>query len=62
MDGSVLDEKPSFNNKMLGLTFPSILDRGYYIISISEIVFRVQLIFWKCFRENLSFRNFMLGE
>ena len=31
MDGSSLEEKPSF--KMLGLTFSSKLDWGYYIIS-----------------------------
>ena len=34
MDGSVLDEKPSF--KMLGLTFSSKLDWGSYIISIAR--------------------------
>ena len=34
MDGSILDEKSSF--KMLGLTFPSKLDRGSYIISIAK--------------------------
>ena len=34
MDGSVLEEKPSF--KMLGLTFPSKLDWGSYIISIAK--------------------------
>ena len=33
MDGSVLEEKSSF--KMLGLTFPSKLDWGSYIISIA---------------------------
>ena len=34
MDGSVLEEKSSF--KMLGLTFSSKLDWGYYIISIAK--------------------------
>ena len=34
MDGSVLVEKSSF--KMLGLTFPSKLDRDSYIISIAK--------------------------
>ena len=34
MDGSVLEEKPSF--KMVGLTFSSKLDWGYYIISIAK--------------------------
>ena len=34
MDGSVLEEKPSF--KMLGLTFSSKLDWGSYIISITK--------------------------
>ena len=34
MDGSVLEEKPSF--KMLGLTFCSKLDWGSYIISIAK--------------------------
>ena len=34
MDGSVLEEKPSF--KMLGLTFSSKLDCGPYIISIAK--------------------------
>ena len=34
MDGSVLEEKSSF--KMLGLTFPSKLDSGSYIISIAK--------------------------
>ena len=34
MDGSVLEEKPSF--KMLGLTFFSKLDWGSYIISIAK--------------------------
>ena len=34
MDGSVLEEKSSF--KMLGLTFPSKLDWGSYIISIAK--------------------------
>ena len=38
MDGSVLEEKTSF--KMLGLTFPSKLDWGFYIISIAKIVFK----------------------
>ena len=33
IDGSVLEEKPSF--EMLWLTFPSKLDWGYYIISIA---------------------------
>ena len=34
MDGSVLEEKSSF--KMLGLTFSSKLDRGYYIVFIAK--------------------------
>ena len=34
MDGSVLEEKPSF--KMLGLTFSSKLDWGSYIISVAN--------------------------
>ena len=34
MDGSVLEEKPSF--KLLGLTFSSKLDWGSYIISIAK--------------------------
>ena len=34
MDGSVLEEKPSF--KMLGLTFSSKMDRGSYIFSIAK--------------------------
>ena len=34
MDGSVLEEKPSF--KMLGLTFSSKLDWGSYIVSIAK--------------------------
>ena len=34
MDGSVLEEKLSF--KMLGLTFSSKLDCGFYIISIAK--------------------------
>ena len=34
MDGSVLEEKPPF--KMLGLTFSSKLDWGFYIISIAK--------------------------
>ena len=34
MDGSVLEEKTSF--KMLGLTFSSKLDWGYYIVSIAK--------------------------
>ena len=34
MDGSVLEEKSSF--KMLGLTFSSKLDWGFYIISIAK--------------------------
>ena len=34
IDGSVLEEKPSF--KMLGLTFSSKLDWGSYIISIAK--------------------------
>ena len=34
MDGSVLEEKSSF--KMLGLTFPSKLDWGSYIMSIAK--------------------------
>ena len=36
MDGSVLDERSSF--KMLGLTFSSKLDWGFYIISIATTV------------------------
>ena len=36
MDGSLLEEKSSF--KMLGLTFSSTLDWGFYIISIANIV------------------------
>ena len=35
MNGSVIEEKPSF--KMLGLNFLSKLDWGYYIISIGNI-------------------------
>ena len=35
MDGSLLEEKSSF--KMLGLTFSSTLDWGFYIISIANI-------------------------
>ena len=35
MDGSVLEEKPSF--KMLGLSFSSELDWGFNIISITKI-------------------------
>ena len=38
MDGSVLEEKSSF--RMLGLTFSSKLDWGFYIISITETAFR----------------------
>ena len=38
MDGSVLEEKPSF--KMLGLSFSSKLDWGSYIISIAKIATR----------------------
>ena len=38
MDGSVLEEKPSF--KMLGLTFSSKLDWGSYIISIAKTASR----------------------
>ena len=34
MDGSILEEKTSF--KMLGLTFSSKLDWGYYIVSIAK--------------------------
>ena len=34
MNGSVLEEKSSF--KMLGLTFSSVLDWGYYSISIAK--------------------------
>ena len=34
MDGSVLEEKSSF--RMLGLTYSSKLDWGYYIISIAK--------------------------
>ena len=37
MDGSVLEEKSSF--KILGLTFPSKLDWGSYIISVAKIAF-----------------------
>ena len=36
IDGSVLEEKPSF--KILGLTFSSKLDWGSYIISITKTV------------------------
>ena len=36
MDGSVLEEKPSF--KMLGLTFSSKLDWCSYIISVAKTV------------------------
>ena len=35
VDGSVLEEKPSF--KMLGLSFSSELDWGFNIISITKI-------------------------
>ena len=38
MDGSVLEEKPSF--KMLGLSFSSKLDWGSYIISIAKIAYK----------------------
>ena len=38
MDGSVLEEKPSF--KMLGLTFSSKLDLGSYIIVIAKTASR----------------------
>ena len=38
MDGSVLEEKSSF--KMLGLTFPSKLDWGSYIISVTKTAFK----------------------
>ena len=38
MDGSVLDEKLSF--KILGLTFPSKLDWGSYIIFIAKTASR----------------------
>ena len=38
MDGSVLEEKSSFN--MLGLTFSSKLDWRFYIISIAKTAFR----------------------
>ena len=38
MDGSVLEEKSSFN--MLGLTFSSKLDQGSYIISIAKTAFK----------------------
>ena len=38
MEGSVLEEKSSFN--MLGLTFSSKLDRGPYIISIATTACR----------------------
>ena len=34
MDGSVLEEKSSF--KMLGLTFSSKLDWGFYMISVAK--------------------------
>ena len=34
IDGSVLEEKPSF--KMLGLAFSSKLDWGFYIVSIAK--------------------------
>ena len=37
-DGSVLEEKSSF--KMLGLTFSSKLDWGFYIISITKTAFK----------------------
>ena len=36
IDGSVLEEKSSF--KMLGLTFSSILDWGFYVISAAKTV------------------------
>ena len=36
LDGSVLDEKSSFN--MVGLSFSSKLDWGCYIVSIAKIV------------------------
>ena len=39
MDGSVLEEKPSF--KMLGLTFSSKLDRDSYIISIAKTASKI---------------------
>ena len=38
MDGSVIEEKPSF--KMLGLIFSSELDWGSYIISIAKTAFK----------------------
>ena len=38
MNGSVLEEKPSF--KMMGLTFSSKLDCGSYIISIAKIAYK----------------------
>ena len=38
MDGSVLEEKTSF--KMLGLTFSSKLDWGFYIVSLAKIAFK----------------------
>ena len=34
------------------------LDNRYYVNMVS----RVQLIFWKCCRKNISFRKLMLGE
>ena len=39
MDGSVLEEKPSF--KMLELTFSSKLDRDSYIISIAKTASKI---------------------
>ena len=39
MDGSILEEKPSF--KMLRLTLSSKLDWGSYIISITKIAKRI---------------------
>ena len=38
MDGSVLEEKSSF--EMMGMTFFSKLDRGSYIISIAKTTFK----------------------
>ena len=38
MDGSVLEEKSSF--KMLGLTWPSKLDWGFFIISITKTAYK----------------------
>ena len=51
MDGSVLEEKPSF--KMLGLTFSSKMDRGSYIFSIAKTGSR-KIGALICFRKFLS--------